>query len=178
MFPDRVDFKSDSDGPASLSSSQDEGLTGTSTCPRLDRELVIGDESKEPLAIVGIGISTTMPVYSKIILIVNAGCRLPGEVKSAADLWGFLKDKKSGHGKVPKERWNIDAFHHENGGERIVSAATSPAYRKATGSLSWHPVISPRLKVSRNGRVRSSRTMRPLAYRPPPLIRLPPSVHH
>lgn len=55
------------------------------------------------------------------ILNTNTGCRLPGEVKSAADLWDLLKDEKSGHGKVPKERWNIDAFHHENGGEKIGS---------------------------------------------------------
>ena len=56
-----------------------------------------------------------------IKLNINAGCRLPGEVKSAADLWQLLKDEKSGHGKVPKERWNIDAFYHENGGEKIGS---------------------------------------------------------
>ena len=55
------------------------------------------------------------------ILNTNTGCRLPGEVKSAADLWDLLKDEKSGHGKVPKERWNIDAFHHENGGDKIGS---------------------------------------------------------
>ena len=55
------------------------------------------------------------------ILNTKTGCRLPGEVKSAADLWDLLKDEKSGHGKVPKERWNIDAFHHENGGEKIGS---------------------------------------------------------
>ncbi len=58
----------------------------------------------------------------------NLGCRLPGEVKSAADLWNLLKDEKSGHGKVPKERWNIDAFHHEIGGEKIGSMSMDSGY--------------------------------------------------
>ena len=124
-----VNFESDSHDPESLlSSSQDDKSMGESTYPRFDGKWAVGDELKEPIAIVGIGMLTTTPIDSKIILSINAGCRLPGGVKSAADLWDLMKDEKSGHGKVPKERWNIDAFHHENGEEKIGSMSMDSGY--------------------------------------------------
>ncbi|KAI4115532.1 MAG: hypothetical protein LQ338_007846 [Usnochroma carphineum] len=62
------------------------------------------------------------------IAIVGIGCRLPGEVKSAADLWNLLLEERSGQGDVLPERWNIDAFHHPNGGEKIGSMSMRGAY--------------------------------------------------
>ena len=59
---------------------------------------------------------------------IETGCRLPGGVKSAAALWDLLKDGKSGHGRVPEARWNIDAFYHENGGEKIGSMSMDSGY--------------------------------------------------
>lgn len=40
-------------------------------------------------------------------------CRLPGAVDRPSDLWQTLLDKRAGNSdKVPKSRFNIDAFLH------------------------------------------------------------------
>ena len=49
-------------------------------------------------------------------------------MKSAADLWSLLIEERSGQGDVPVERWNIDAFHHPNGGEKIGSMSMRGGY--------------------------------------------------
>ncbi len=128
MSPIRLaDVDSDNDGSEAWSYSHDgsqDGLHGRSresTYPRIDGEWAIGDEVNEPVAIVGIGTVKFSNLSTKTSAYLSTGCRLPGEVKSAADLWDLLKDAKSGHGRVPKDRWNIEAFHHENGGEKIGS---------------------------------------------------------
>lgn len=51
---------------------------------------------KEPLAVVGIG------------------CRLPGDVFSADELWKMLLEKKDGIIDVPKDRWDINVFYDPN----------------------------------------------------------------
>lgn len=48
------------------------------------------------------------------IAIVGMGCRLPGGVKSPADLWKLLVEERSGQCDVPASRWNIDGFYHPN----------------------------------------------------------------
>ncbi len=133
MSPVRLaDFDSKSVGSEGSSVSQVEGDPNSnwgSTYPRTDGKWAIGDEVNEPVAIVGIGTSIIRPLFRAMNkLNSNTGCRLPGEVKSAADLWDLLKEEKSGQGKVPKERWNIDAFHHENGGEKIGSMSMDSGY--------------------------------------------------
>ena len=40
-----------------------------------------------------------------------SGCRLPGGVSSASELWEFLKEGRNGHGEVPESRFNIDGFY-------------------------------------------------------------------
>ncbi|ERF74608.1 hypothetical protein EPUS_00738 [Endocarpon pusillum Z07020] len=62
------------------------------------------------------------------IAIVGIGCRLPGEVKSAANLWDLLISKKSSHSRVPAERWNIDAFYHPNDNEKIGTMSMDSGY--------------------------------------------------
>ncbi|KAL9598452.1 MAG: hypothetical protein Q9219_004488 [cf. Caloplaca sp. 3 TL-2023] len=77
----------------------------------LNGETLVGDrKANEPIAIVGIG------------------CRLPGGVKSAVDFWNLLLEERSGQGDVPPERWNIDAFYHPNGGEKIGSMSMRGGY--------------------------------------------------
>lgn len=128
MSPIRLaDYDSDSDSSDGLNENENQGVynspdsTCESTYPRIDGEWAIGDEVNEPVAIVGIGTLTYPPLIKEKILTNEKGCRLPGGVKSAADLWDMLKEERSGHSKVPKERWNIDAFHHENGIDKIGS---------------------------------------------------------
>ncbi|KAJ5109662.1 hypothetical protein N7532_002307 [Penicillium argentinense] len=48
--------------------------------------------SKEPIAIVGVGL------------------RLPGGVYSSEEFWDMLIDKRDGHGPVPSTRYNVEAF--------------------------------------------------------------------
>ncbi|PQE24865.1 polyketide synthase protein [Rutstroemia sp. NJR-2017a BVV2] len=49
------------------------------------------------------------------VAIVGMACRLPGSVDSASSLWDMLIKKKSAQtSKVPKSRFDIDAYYHEN----------------------------------------------------------------
>nr|APX43998.1 polyketide synthase [Pestalotiopsis microspora] len=47
--------------------------------------------------------------------IVGIGCRLPGGIASASDLWDFVLENKSGQGTVPAGRYNVDAFYGPEG---------------------------------------------------------------
>jgi acyl transferase domain-containing protein len=46
------------------------------------------------------------------IAIVGAACRLPGEVSSLSNLWDMVSNAKTGHCKVPADRWDADVWHH------------------------------------------------------------------
>ncbi|KAL2203578.1 ketoacyl-synt-domain-containing protein [Sarocladium strictum] len=46
------------------------------------------------------------------IVIVGAACRLAGEATSVDALWHKMNKSKSGHGPVPSDRWNADAWYH------------------------------------------------------------------
>jgi acyl transferase domain-containing protein len=62
------------------------------------------------------------------IAIIGMGCRLPGEVKSPSNLWDLLLAMKSGHSLIPAARWNIDAFYHPNGNEKIGTMSMNSGY--------------------------------------------------
>ncbi|KAJ4859016.1 KR domain-containing protein [Trichoderma breve] len=46
------------------------------------------------------------------IAIIGAACRLPGQVSALGDLWDMISKEKTGHCKVPEDRWNGDLWHH------------------------------------------------------------------
>jgi hypothetical protein len=46
------------------------------------------------------------------IVIVGAACRLAGEVSSLGTLWDMISRVKTGHGKIPKQRWDANTWHH------------------------------------------------------------------
>ncbi|EOA84353.1 uncharacterized protein SETTUDRAFT_33341 [Exserohilum turcica Et28A] len=46
------------------------------------------------------------------IAIVGAACRLAGEVSSLGSLWDMISRVKTGHGKIPQDRWDADVYHH------------------------------------------------------------------
>lgn len=105
----------------SANSSSQSGLSS----PRIS----VGPNKNEPIAICGIGPSSTpLLVANEPVLILGEGCRLPGNVKSTADLWELLMDERSGQGRVTAERWNIDAFYHPNGAEKIGSMSMNGGY--------------------------------------------------
>ncbi|PYI02487.1 polyketide synthase [Aspergillus sclerotiicarbonarius CBS 121057] len=49
------------------------------------------------------------------IAIVGMAMRLPGRVHDGEAFWNMLIEKRSGLCDVPKDRYNIDAFHHPDG---------------------------------------------------------------
>ncbi|KAG5932866.1 putative PKS/NRPS-like protein biosynthetic cluster [Claviceps sorghi] len=53
--------------------------------------------------------------------ICGMACRLPGGVATPDDLWDFLLAKKDGRCRVPKSRYNIDAYYSESGKPGTVS---------------------------------------------------------
>lgn len=46
------------------------------------------------------------------IAIVGAACRFAGEVSSLGNLWDMISNAKTGHCKVPTDRWDADVWHH------------------------------------------------------------------
>lgn len=46
------------------------------------------------------------------IAIIGAACRLPGDVSSLGNLWDMISHSKTGHCKIPAERWDADIWHH------------------------------------------------------------------
>lgn len=45
------------------------------------------------------------------IAIVGIGCRFPGGVRSASDLWQFLLNKGDGMVEIPPDRWSLERFY-------------------------------------------------------------------
>ncbi|KAM0233339.1 hypothetical protein ACHAP5_010426 [Fusarium lateritium] len=45
------------------------------------------------------------------IAVVGMSCRLPGDASDTQKLWELLKQGRSAWSKVPKDRWNQEAFH-------------------------------------------------------------------
>ncbi|GAB7351697.1 hypothetical protein MBLNU459_g2290t2 [Dothideomycetes sp. NU459] len=48
------------------------------------------------------------------IAIVGMSCRLPGDVSTLESFWELLSKARSGWSEIPKERFNVDAYHHPN----------------------------------------------------------------
>lgn len=48
------------------------------------------------------------------VAIVGMACRLPGDVSSPGDLWKILTKGRSCWSKIPKNRFNAEAYHHPN----------------------------------------------------------------
>ncbi|ROT35062.1 ketoacyl-synt-domain-containing protein [Sodiomyces alkalinus F11] len=46
------------------------------------------------------------------IAIIGMACRLPGDTSSLGDLWDMISHARTGHGKVPADRWDADILHH------------------------------------------------------------------
>lgn len=48
------------------------------------------------------------------IAIIGIGCRFPGGANSPEEFWKLLSEGRNAWSKVPKDRFNEDAFHHPN----------------------------------------------------------------
>ncbi|TLD11638.1 hypothetical protein PspLS_11510 [Pyricularia sp. CBS 133598] len=97
-------------GPPSSPSPE---LSGTETALTSDTDgpemLNSGPQCPEPIAIIGMG------------------CRLPGGASTPSKLWDLLEAGRSAQGRLPADRYNIDAFYHPNG-DRPGSMNTSGGY--------------------------------------------------
>ncbi|OHE97136.1 beta-ketoacyl synthase domain-containing protein [Colletotrichum orchidophilum] len=49
------------------------------------------------------------------IAIIGSACRFPGDLTTPSKLWAFLTKPHDLQSPVPKDRFNIDAFHHPDG---------------------------------------------------------------
>lgn len=49
------------------------------------------------------------------IAIVGIGLRLPGKITSTDQFWNLLVNKRSGRCRIPRTRYNTDAFHSASG---------------------------------------------------------------
>ncbi|AFY58526.1 polyketide synthase family protein [Rivularia sp. PCC 7116] len=48
------------------------------------------------------------------IAIVGIGCRFPGGVNNPRSYWNLLRDGVDAIREIPSQRWDIDAYYHEN----------------------------------------------------------------
>lgn len=46
------------------------------------------------------------------IAIIGSACRFSGDVSSMGDLWDMMNNSRTGHCKIPADRWNADLLHH------------------------------------------------------------------
>ncbi|TQN66795.1 Lovastatin nonaketide synthase mokA [Colletotrichum shisoi] len=49
------------------------------------------------------------------IAVIGSACRFPGDLTTPSKLWSFLAKPHDLQSEVPKDRFNIDAFHHPDG---------------------------------------------------------------
>ncbi len=49
------------------------------------------------------------------IAVVGSGCRFPGGANNPSKLWELLKEPRDLLSRIPKERFNIEAFYHPDG---------------------------------------------------------------
>lgn len=52
---------------------------------------------------------------SEPIAVIGSACRFPGDLSTPSKLWSFLIKPHDVQSQVPKDRFNIDAFHHPDG---------------------------------------------------------------
>ncbi|EHL02619.1 putative Lovastatin nonaketide synthase [Glarea lozoyensis 74030] len=62
--------------------------------------------------------------YDEPIAIVGMGCRLPGDATSPSKLWDLLINGKSGHGEMPKSRFNAQGFYHPDASHPVSVNST------------------------------------------------------
>ena len=53
--------------------------------------------------------------HGEPIAIVGTGCRFPGSANDSSKMWDLLSKPRDLLSKIPKERFNADAFYHPNG---------------------------------------------------------------
>lgn len=64
------------------------------------------------------------------IAIIGAACRLSGEVSSLGTLWDMISNAKTGHCKVPEDRWDGDKLYHPDPDRKgTVSTFGTPTSR-------------------------------------------------
>jgi acyl transferase domain-containing protein len=66
------------------------------------------------------------------IAIIGAACRLSGEVSSLGTLWDMISNARTGHCKVPEDRWDGDKlFHPDPDRKGTVSSIDIPTSQRA-----------------------------------------------
>ncbi|TLD22711.1 hypothetical protein PspLS_07027 [Pyricularia sp. CBS 133598] len=55
------------------------------------------------------------PSFPEPIAVIGSACRFPGDLTSPSKLWNFLLSPRDLQREVPKNRFNVEAFHHPDG---------------------------------------------------------------
>lgn len=56
------------------------------------------------------------------IAIVGIGLRLPGDISTTQDFWDLLVQKRDGKCRVPRDRYNVDAFYGDGSYSQAVAS--------------------------------------------------------
>lgn len=68
------------------------------------------------------------------VAIVGMACRFSGEASTVEDFWEMVLKGETGHSKVPKNRYDAEAWHHPSHGRR--GAVSMRPYDQLDGASS------------------------------------------
>lgn len=64
------------------------------------------------------------------IAVIGVGGRFPGDATNPEKLWEMISNSQSARSKIPKDRFNIDAFYHPNPERRGATNARGGHFMK------------------------------------------------
>ena len=64
------------------------------------------------------------------IAIIGMSCRFAGDVDNPGKLWKLLAEGRSAWSEIPKDRFNIEGFHHPNF-EKLNGVGSVPRLERA-----------------------------------------------
>ena len=63
--------------------------------------------------VMALNVNTSAP--NELVAVIGSGCRFPGGANTPSKLWELLKQPRDLLSKIPKDRFDVDAFYHHDG---------------------------------------------------------------